>query len=331
MTRQWTSDEIAQLARAYQPAAILAAAADLDLFTALCARPLSAEELAHKLSLNLRSLVILLDVLTALQLLEKQSNRYSVPPSVADCLTPSGSHSTLGMTQHQANCMRRWSELARTIKTGSPAYRGPSVRGEAADKAAFIQAMNDGSGPIAQKVVADLQPLEFNHLLDVGGASGTWTIAFLRANPSATATLFDLPHVIPMAHRLLSSHRLIERVKLVAGNFATDQLPAGADLAWISAILHQDSRIDNRKLLGKCFHALIPGGQVLIRDMVMDESRTAPLAGALFAVNMLAGTERGGTFTFKEMKEDLESAGFVDVIMRRKEAAMSCVVSAKRP
>ena len=36
----------------------------------------------------------------------------------------------------------------------------------------------------------------YNRLLDVGGASGTWTIAFLHANRSGSATIFDLPPVL---------------------------------------------------------------------------------------------------------------------------------------
>ena len=38
---------------------------------------------------------------------------------------------------------------------------------------------------------------------DDGGASGTWTIAFLKAAPLARATLFDRPDVIPLARRRL--------------------------------------------------------------------------------------------------------------------------------
>ena len=87
-------------------------------------------------------------------------------------------------------------------------------------------------------------------------------------------------------------------------------LPAGADLAWVSAIVHQNSRAQNRALFAKVFAALAPGGRIAIRDILMEEDRTRPVAGALFAVNMLVATEGGGTFTFAELREDLEAAGF---------------------
>jgi hypothetical protein len=46
----------------------------------------------------------------------------------------------------------------------------------------------------------------------------------------------------------------------------------------------------------------------------VEASRTAPVAGAMLAVNVLAGTPQGGAFTLDELREDLEHAGFaVDI------------------
>jgi Glucose-regulated metallo-peptidase M90/O-methyltransferase domain len=100
-----------------------------------------------------------------------------------------------------------------------------------------------------------------NRLLDVGGASGTWTIEFLRANPSGSATIFDLPPVIPLAEKRLKEAGLSGRVKLVKMNFCTDQLPKGCDLAWVSAIVHQNSRLQNRRLFRRVYRAMNAGGR----------------------------------------------------------------------
>jgi hypothetical protein len=53
-----------------------------------------------------------------------------------------------------------------------------------------------------------------------------------------------------------------------------------------------------------------------------------PVAGALFAINMLVATEAGGTFTFDELREDLEAAGFADTAVLRHDDGMNAVVSA---
>jgi len=329
---RWSPEEIHRLIRGYQGAAVVAAAAELDLFARLGAGPLSARALARRAGCRLRGLTALADALAAIGLLRKRAGRYSPSPGVADVLTAGGARTALAMAQHQANCARRWLQLARVVKTGRPAERTPSVRGAAADQAAFIGAMDNTSAPVADAVVRRVGPLRFGRLLDVGGASGTWTLAFLRAQPRATAVLFDLPAVIPMAARRLSAAGVSGRVRLVAGDFARGGLPPGADLAWVSAIVHQNSRAQNRRLFAKVFSALVPGGRIAIRDVVMDEARTRPLAGALFAINMLTGTEGGGTFTLRELQEDLRAAGFAGPrLVYRDEAMSSIVVATMRP
>jgi SAM-dependent methyltransferase len=133
-----------------------------------------------------------------------------------------------------------------------------------------------------------------------------------------------------MADRRLRAAGLRDRVRLVPGDFTTDPLPAGADLAWVSAIAHQNSRKENQGLFANVFTALAPGGSIVIRDILMDETRTGPLSGALFAVNMLVGTKGGGTFTFGELREDLESAGFRETAVLHKDEGMSSLVVARK-
>ncbi|MEW6113423.1 MAG: hypothetical protein AB1664_14925, partial [Thermodesulfobacteriota bacterium] len=64
-----------------------------------------------------------------------------------------------------------------------------------------------------------------------------------------------------------------------------------------------------------------------LRDFFMDESRTLPPEGAIFAVNMLAATTGGDTYTLSEVKEDLERAGFRDVRLIRDGERMDQIVS----
>ena len=53
--------------------------------------------------------------------------------------------------------------------------------------------------------------------------------------------------------------------------------------------------------------------------------------GALFAVNMLVGTQGGGTYTFEEIREDLEAAGFTDAALLRRDEGMHSIVTARKP
>ncbi|HRZ37703.1 MAG TPA: methyltransferase [Candidatus Paceibacterota bacterium] len=326
----WTADALLELGRSYQAAAVFAAGAELEVFDALDRKDRTALELARVLRCDCRGLSVLLDALTALELLDQQGGRYSLEAGVREFLTRDGARSLLAMSQHQANCLRNWAQLARVVKSGRPARRVASVRGADGDAASFIGAMDNISGPVADRVIRAVRPLRFGRLLDVGGASGTWTMAFLRACPEGRATLFDLPHVIPMARRRLAAARMDRRVRLVAGDYMTDPLPRGADLAWVSAIVHQNSRAENRTMFAKVFRALEVGGRIAIRDIVMEPNRTRPIAGALFAINMLVATPGGGTFTFDEIREDLESAGFTRARLAVRDPGMNSIVVAEK-
>jgi hypothetical protein len=57
----------------------------------------------------------------------------------------------------------------------------------------------------------------------------------------------------------------------------------------------------------------------------MSEDRTSPADGALFAINMLVGTQGGGTYTFNEIKQGLSQAGFTDIKQLGGESMFSLV------
>lgn len=323
-----TGEELLEAVRGYQLACVVTAAADLDVFNALAGGAKTAEELATDIRGDARATMVLADALASAGILEKSGEHYALPAGLRDYLLDSSPHNVAAMLRHQGNCLRRWARLEWVVRSGKPEERQASVRGAEADYASFIEAMNVISLSVADSLVREINPGGFSCVLDVGGASGTWTMAWLKCEPAARAILFDLPEVMPLARQRLAEQGFAERVSLAAGDFESDPLPRGADLVWLSAIIHQNSRAQNRRLFQRVADALEPGGAVYIRDIVMEESRTAPRAGALFAVNMLVATPGGGTFTLREIREDLAAAGFGNVRLVRPDEGMHAVVAA---
>jgi hypothetical protein len=321
-------EQILELMRAYQVPCVLAAAADLDLFEKLAPAPRTAAEVATAASCDLRAVTILLDALAAVRVIVKKDEHYSISPELVPFLCEAFPQSVIAMIRHQANCLRRWSRLPWIVQTGKPDYPGPSINGEDADNASFIEAMNVVSRDVADKLIQEIHPGGMHCVLDLGGASGSWTLAWLKAEPKSRAIIFDLPHVIPMARERFSTSPFADRVEMRAGDFYTDDLPKGADLAWVSAIIHQNSPDQNRALYRRIAAALEPNGWIYIRDIVMESSGTAPVAGALFSVNMLSGTQGGKCYSWTEIQEDLLSAGFTDVQLVRRDEGMHSIVRA---
>jgi predicted O-methyltransferase YrrM len=321
-------EAILKLARQFMESRILLSAAEMNLFTLLDGMPSTAKDLAGTLNADLRSLTILLDALAAMGLLSKKEDMYLSALDAAPFLTDKSPRSVLPMILHAAHLWESWSDLTPIVK-GAGLTEAPASSDRDADELrAFIGAMHVAGTPLAQKIVTAIQPGPARTLIDVGGASGTYTIAFLRAAPEMKATLFDRPAVIQIARERLVEAGMLDRVRLVAGDFYEDELPGGHDLAVLSAIIHQNSPGRNVELFRKVRRAMVPGGRIIIRDHVMAPGRTEPKDGAIFAVNMLVNTVGGSTYTFGEIRNWLEEAGFMSVRFLKAGEHMDALVEA---
>jgi predicted O-methyltransferase YrrM len=332
MAPDWTPESILERARGFQESQPLLAAAELNLFEAVGSEGKTAQEVAESLKTDRRATEVLLNGLAAIGILIKTRERFAVPEQLMPLLAGAGECSLLPMLQHSAHVAHRWDQLVKVVRAGrSDDGTGlERMRRSEAEYRAFIQAMHVVGRPVADRIVGAIHPERFRRGLDVGGASGTYTIAMLRASPKMRATLFDLPPVIEMARERFQTEGLLDRVDLVAGDFYKDPLPGGHDLVFLSAIIHQNGPEQNRALYSKCFQALAPGGVIVIRDYIMDESHTQPVGGALFAINMLVNTEAGGTYSLSEIQAGLESAGFAETELVQQGPMMDALVTARR-
>lgn len=325
-----TRESLLEMAESFMSACVLGAAAELDLFTLLAEEPATAEQVTNRIRGDRRCTEILLDAAVSLDLLDKKDGLYSTPAPLVPYLTKDADETVLPMVHHRMNVLRGWVQLPWMAKSGVPFPRQASIRGPLADREAFVAAMHSVSGPIADDVIARWGPPKFTHALDVGGASGSWTLALLRAMPEARATLFDLPDAVEQARQRIGATEFKDRVTMVVGDFYRDELPGDVDLAFVSAIVHQHSREHNRELFRKVHRALQPGGTIAIRDVVMNANHTSPRFGALFAVNMIVNTDTGTTFSFEELSEDLQAARFANPQLALKAEDMSSIVTATK-
>ena len=326
--------KIQQMLNGYQAACILVAAGELDVFAPILrnGNSLSAAKLCESINSNPRTTETLLDALCALGILKKSAQAsYSIPDEFKELLDIDHPQTFIPMLRHAGTCMRQWIQLAWTVKSGFPAPRCSGIHGPQMDGKSFILAMNSIAvehAPILVQDMKDAGLLNFHRLLDVGAGPGTYTIEMLKIMPNATATLFDLPVGIQTAKNRVKEENLEDRVAFVEGDFYVDELPQGADFVWLSAIIHQHGRKESRNLYAKINRALSIGGKLAIRDSLLNADRTAPVFGTMFAMNMVANTEKGMVYTFEEIKEDLESSGFTDVKLAIATETMNSVITA---
>jgi predicted methyltransferase len=324
-------EEVLRLSQNFMESRILLSGAELNLFTILNPTPLSAQEVASRIGADLRALTVLLDTLSAMGLLVKKSETYQCANSVSPFLSEDAPNSVLPMVLHADHLWQRWSSLTDAVRSTIVSKGAVKSSRSPGELCAFIGAMHIIAALRADEIVAATNPGSSKTLLDVGGASGTYTIAFLKAVPEMKATLFDKPEVVEMARERLSKAGMLDRVTLVPGDFYQDEFPCGHDLAFVSAIIHQNSPEQNLDFFIKVFRSLNRGGRILIRDHVMEPDRIHPKDGAIFAVNMLLGTPGGSTYTYEEIKTGLSQAGFTGIHLLKKGEHMDALVEALKP
>ena len=324
-------EEILRLSRNFMECRILLSAAELNLFTLLSDAPMSAQDVSARVGGDLRAITILLDALASMGFLAKQDKAYKCPEAIAPLLNETSASSILPMLHHAAHLWRRWSNLTSVVRKEHEPGNTTGVSRSADEMRSFIGAMHVVAAPRAREIVAQVNPGSAKSLIDIGGASGTYTIAFLHAFPAMVATLFDRPEVIEMAHERLGKEGVLDRVTLVSGDFYRDEFPSGHDLAFVSAIIHQNSPEENSALFRKVFRSLNREGRIVIRDHIMEPDRVHPKEGAIFAVNMLLGTSGGGTYTYGEIEAGLLNAGFRKIRLLKKGEHMDALVEAFKP
>lgn len=328
--------ELTSLMLAFQPACVLGAACELDLFTAILRRaaPPTVPELAAELKLDVRGLDALTTALVSLGLLTKSdAATFAVADGCARWLDSQSPETIVPLIRHQASCLRGWSQLAYAVKSGVPAPTISSVSGPLADNRSFILAMHSIGSRLAGPLVAKMKAaglLDFTRFLDLGGASGTYSLEFLAQNPTAQGVILDLPIAIQEAKKRLVGTDAARRLELVEGDFYVDEYPTDVDFVWISAIIHQHDDAATAEMFRKTWRALRPGGRVAVRDIYVDSDRRGPLGAALFGVNMLAQTATGKVYSVAEVVKSLEEAGFRDARLAIPADDMTAVVVAEK-
>ena len=319
---------IREFASSFQNSRILLTGFELDLFTNIDEAGSTNQQIANKLQLDAHACERLLNALVSLGFLTKQNQLFLNTPESFSFLSKK-SPGYLGGLMHSNHLWNTWSNLTKVIKTGSSA--DPSEINKRGEEwlFPFISAMHDRAKKQAPQQLANIDLTGIKSTLDIGGGSGAYSMEFVSKKPGLEATVFDLPNVTPITKKFIDQEGFGGKIKTLVGDYTKDDLPGGFDLVFLSAIIHSNSLEENQKLIKKCFGALNKNGKIVIQDWVMNNDRTQPAAGAIFAINMLVGTEAGDCFTEQEVTGMLNAAGFKNISRKEFESGLSQVVAEK--
>ncbi len=318
-------DDISELIRGFMPSRAVLTALELDVFTAV-GEGGTAEQIAAKIQASARASEMLLNVLVSLKLLEKREDVYTNTPLSARFFVEGTPDSARTAQLHIANIWKRWSTLTDAVRAGTSVAQ----RGDGDSVTPFIAAMDHNARGRAGAVVQAAGIDGARRMLDLGGGSGAYSIAFAKAAPTLRVDIVDLPEVVPITQEHIRKAGLADRISTHAGDMLTIPMESGRyDLVLLSAICHMYSPEENRQLFRRAYDTLAPEGRLVVADFILEADKTAPRFGALFALNMLVNTRAGASYSEPEYDAWLKAAGFAEVKRMRIPGPVNLMIATK--
>ena len=174
----------------------------------------------------------------------------------------------------------------------------------------FSSAQHTGSLGPARLMAKRVDLKDRRKLLDVGGGSGAYSIAFCAANPQLSATILDFPETVDTAKRYVREAGLADRIAHLAGNAVAVDWPAGHDVVLMSYVWSAVGEADIAVLAKRAVAALPPGGLLLVHDFMVDDARDGPRFAAWYLLGSMLDNPSAVCLTPAYVERVLRDVGF---------------------
>ncbi|NLI34250.1 MAG: SAM-dependent methyltransferase [Deltaproteobacteria bacterium] len=303
---------ILEISGSYWKTCTLHAAVKLGVFTAIGSRMITAEDLAGEMNVDSRALEMLLNALSAMDLLEKNENLFKNTAEASIFLEKSSPAYVGYMIMHHHHLMDSWLRLDSAVTTGKP-VRSRATHSDAEWRESFLMGMYNLAMSIAPRIAELIDLQNRRHFLDLGGGPGTYAIHFCLKNPHLNATIYDLPSTEPFAASTIRRFGLQDRVRFESGDYLREEIKGSFDVVWLSQILHGEGPEACQMIIDRAVGAVEPGGLIFVHDFILNNSMDGPLFPALFSLNMLLGTPDGQSYSEEQIRNMLKRAGVKEI------------------
>lgn len=296
--------------------ACMSAADEYRLFDAFGDQPLAIDSLARTLELDEAALLDVCRVLVAMDLLQVNGDAFVLSAKAnAYCVSTSPLYRGAALLLHRTSPLH--SRVIKTLKEGwDPLLGGGEAMtkmweaGQLTPLAAvpFTHWMHATS--FAATIMAARSDAfdGISSILDVGGGSGAFSIAFAAHHPEKTVALMDLPPVCLEAEKFISQYGFSDKIQLSPGSFFDDDwYPSEA--VYLCNILHDWEKSQCQQILEHAFQALPTGGSIYIHETVLDDNKITPKSVALLNLFMRIN-HKGQMFSCDEIASQLSHVGF---------------------
>lgn len=322
MSNQLDPTHIMQTATAFWASKVLLTAVEFDLFSVLGQGSMNASQLGDALGLHPRGTYDFFDALVALKFLDRDGDGpdglYRNTAETAAFLDRSSPKYIGGLPEMlNARLFGFWNNLGLALKTGLPQtevkLHGKPIFEELYSSEAklgqFLEAMTGFQAANFRHLADKFDFSRYNTVSDVGGALGLLSRIVASRHEHLTFTTFDLPPVAPHAQQRIQAAGLVERIRVVSGDFLKDDLPK-ADVVTMGNILHDWNLENKRLLIHKAYDAVLPGGAFIAIENLIDDARRENAFGLLMSLNMLIELGDAFDYTGADFRAWCAEAGF---------------------
>ncbi len=201
-----------------------------------------------------------------------------------------------------------WAKLGQTLRTGRPAFDLAHDQGYWSylqahpAQSARVDRWMESVNRLHLRTLLPAYPWrELSTVVDVGGGNGAFLSGLLARHRQLRGVLFDLPHVVADAPRVLSETGTTDRCEIRAGSFF-DAVPAGGDGYLLKTVLPGFDDDDATLILARVRAAMRGESRLLLLEAVLPPGDTFDVA-KLYDVHTMVMT--GGGHRTREHTETL--------------------------
>jgi 2-hydroxy-4-(methylsulfanyl)butanoate S-methyltransferase len=285
--------EISAITYGFMASKALFAALEFDLFTRIARGADSVDALAQKTGIANNRLRTLLTALKSLGLVTEAGGRFANAPATSRYLV-AGAPGDFRDYVRYVNGAFGYESFGRldAALRGDPLFPDKGLYEGLVYEAGiggerFSSAQHSGSLGPARLMANRVNLRDRRKLLDVGGGSGAYSLAFCAANPQLSATILDFPQTIDTAKRYAGEAGLADRITHLAGNAITTDWPSGHDVILMSYVWSAVGEEDIAVLTRRAVAALQPGGSMLVHDFMVDNAHDGPAFAAWYLLGSI--------------------------------------------
>lgn len=344
-SQQMSPDPIFQMVIGYWVSKTLMTAVEIDIFTKISTsgKPVTIGEIQSITGLEKRPGEVFVTALISLGLIkvtkdnnkgneQNHQNLYS-NTGISETFLNKSKTSYIGdfVIAMDKQFYKRWDNLLQSLEANKPldnTGNGSDDNSASSSKSIFEKARSDQFvqqlqmfthamyGVSVAPAMALSKKFDFSNykkMMDIGGGSGVYTIEVVKQNPHMSAIVLDLKSACQVANQYIKQSGLGGKIETKVFDFFRDDFPKDCNIAFLSHIVHQYGKETNTRLLKKIYDSLPSNSAIIISEWFLNNEKTGPTPSALLGLLMIIEHDEGRNYSYSEVSEILEDAGFTNI------------------